>query len=51
MPGLGPMSGALEAFAEFFGIDRDLVAAAAERAADPLAGAVVSKAVRRSFPR
>lgn len=37
MPGIGPVTGALEAFAEFFGIDRDLVAAAAERAADPLA--------------
>ena len=47
MPGLGPMTGALEAFAEFFDIDRDLVAAAAERAADPLAGTPVSsKAVR-----
>jgi hypothetical protein len=37
MPGIGPMTGALEAFAEFFAIDRDLVAAAAERGADPLA--------------
>ncbi len=37
MPGIGPMTGALEAFAEFFDIDRDLVAAAAERGADPLA--------------
>ncbi|HDZ72922.1 MAG TPA: hypothetical protein ENH55_09110 [Aurantimonas coralicida] len=37
MPGIGPMTGALEAFAEFFDINRDLVAAAAERAADPLA--------------
>ena len=32
LPGLGPMTGALEAFAEFFGIDPDLVAAAGERA-------------------
>lgn len=38
MPGIGPMTGALEAFVEFFDIDRDLVAAAAERAAEPLAG-------------
>ncbi|MEJ2625346.1 MAG: hypothetical protein P8Z80_12605 [Pseudolabrys sp.] len=37
MPGIGPMTGALEAFAEFFDIDRDLVTAAAERGADPLA--------------
>lgn len=36
MPGIGPMTGALEAFAEFFGIDRDLVAAACQRTADPL---------------
>lgn len=38
MPGIGPMTGALEAFAEFFGLDRNLVAAAAERAVAPLAG-------------
>jgi hypothetical protein len=31
MPGIGPLSGALEAFAEFFGMDSDLVGAAAER--------------------
>jgi hypothetical protein len=31
MPGIGPMTGALEAFANFFGIDPDLVQAAAER--------------------
>ncbi len=37
MPGIGPMTGALEALAEFFDIDRELVAAAAERGADPLA--------------
>ncbi len=37
MPGIGPMTGALEAFADFFHIDRDLVAAAAERSADPFA--------------
>ncbi len=33
MPGIGPMTGVLEAFADFFGIDADLVAAAAERSA------------------
>ncbi len=31
MSGIGPMTGSLEAFAKFFGIDADLVAAAAER--------------------
>jgi hypothetical protein len=31
MPGIGPMTPALEAFAEFFAIDPDLVQAAAER--------------------
>lgn len=31
MPGIGPMTGALEAFAAFFGVDPDLVRAAAER--------------------
>jgi len=34
MPGLGPMTGSLEAFVNFFGLDTDLVAAAAERRAD-----------------
>lgn len=31
LPGIGPMTGALEAFVAFFDIDRDLVAAAAEQ--------------------
>ena len=31
LPGVGPLDGALEAFADFFQIDADLVAAAAER--------------------
>ncbi len=34
LPGIGPLTGALEGFAEFFGIDSDLVEAAAELAAD-----------------
>jgi hypothetical protein len=42
LPGIGPMTGALEAFADFFGIDRDLVAAAAERSADQVVGKPVS---------
>jgi hypothetical protein len=38
MPGIGPISAPLEAFADFFGIDPDLVEAAAERAAPSLSG-------------
>lgn len=34
MPGVGPLTGALEGFADFFGIDPDLVETAAELAAD-----------------
>lgn len=45
MPGLGPMTGALEAFADFLHIDRDLVAAAGERDADPLASEQASSKV------
>jgi hypothetical protein len=37
LPGIGPLSGALESFAEFFCIDRDLLQAAAERGADDAA--------------
>jgi hypothetical protein len=37
LPGIGPLTGALEAFAEFFDIDPDLVQAAAERGADAAA--------------
>lgn len=36
LPGAGPLTGALEAFADFLAIDRDLVAAAAERPANPV---------------
>lgn len=35
LPGLGPMTPELEAFASFFAIDRDLIAAATERDAEP----------------
>lgn len=35
MPGIGPLNGALEAFASFFAINPDLVAAASERDAAP----------------
>ena len=46
MPGIGPMSASLEAFAEFFGIDSDLVQAAAERPAVAMAGTSSPEAVR-----
>ena len=38
LSGIGPLTPALEAFADFFHIDPDLVAAAAERPADTIAG-------------
>jgi hypothetical protein len=46
MPGIGPLTGALEAFADFFGIDSDLVAAAAEHGAAAPPSAASSGAVR-----
>ncbi|MFZ1963583.1 MAG: hypothetical protein WAU78_08980 [Roseiarcus sp.] len=46
MPGIGPLTGALEAFADFFGIDPDLVAAAAEHGAAAPTNAGSSAAVR-----
>jgi len=46
MPGIGPMSASLEAFVEFFGIDSDLVQAAAERSAVAMASTSSPKAVR-----
>lgn len=36
MPGIGPLTDALETFVEFFGMDRDLVQAAAELSAAPV---------------
>jgi hypothetical protein len=39
LPGIGPLTEALGAFADFFGIDPDLVAAAAERSAGVMAAA------------
>jgi len=45
MPGIGPMSASLEAFAEFFGIDSDLVQAAAERSTVAMASAMPAEAV------
>ena len=45
MPGIGPMTAALEAFAAFFDIDSDLVQAAAERSAAATPSALSSEAV------
>jgi hypothetical protein len=47
MSGIGPMTGALEAFTAFFGLDPDLVAAAAERSAVAISSAAPAGAVRR----
>lgn len=48
LPGIGPMTNELEAFAQFFGLDTDLVTAAAERPAETaLTGPTASDAVRR----
>ncbi len=46
MPGIGPMTAALEAFADFFAIDSDLVQAAAERSAAVAPGVASSGAVQ-----
>ncbi|PAQ05913.1 hypothetical protein [Mesorhizobium temperatum] len=50
LPGIGPMTGAFDAFARFFRLDADLVEAAAERpagttAGDPLSSDVVRRSV------
>jgi hypothetical protein len=47
MPGIGPMTGALEAFANFFGIEPDLVQAAAERSAAASEDRMSSDVARR----
>jgi hypothetical protein len=49
MPGIGPMTGALEAFADFFGIESDLVQAAAQRPAVASVDVMSSDAVRRAI--
>jgi hypothetical protein len=45
MPGIGPMSASLEAFAEIFGIDSDLVQAAAERSTVAMASAMSAETI------
>jgi hypothetical protein len=47
MPGIGPITASLEAFADFFGIDPDLVAAAAERSAAAISDTASSDAVQK----
>jgi hypothetical protein len=47
MPGIGPMTASLEAFAAFFGLDPDLVAAAAEESAAAIPSAAPPGAVRK----
>ncbi|MGH7029319.1 MAG: hypothetical protein ACREE9_03735 [Stellaceae bacterium] len=47
MPGIGPMTAALEAFANFFGIDPDVAQAAAERSAAAGSDEVPGDAARR----
>ncbi|HWG03894.1 MAG TPA: hypothetical protein VG271_02670 [Beijerinckiaceae bacterium] len=51
MPGIGPMNASLAAFTDFFGIDPDLVAAAAERSAVAIPDTASRSVVQRSFPR
>ena len=46
IPGIGPLTGGLEAFAGFFRIDSDLVQAAAEAAANAASQALSSEAIR-----
>ena len=49
MPGIGPMTAALEAFAAFFDIDPDLVHAAAERPAIAIPSVSTSADVRKTL--
>ncbi|UVC16630.1 hypothetical protein [Mesorhizobium onobrychidis] len=50
LPGIGPMTGALDAFARFFRLDADLVEAAAERpAGTPAEDPLSSDIIRRSL--
>jgi hypothetical protein len=48
LPGIGPLTESLEAFAAFFGTDPELVAAAAERSLDPGDAATSRKAVQQA---
>ena len=49
LPGIGPLNGALDAFADFFHIDSDLVRASAERPANADGGGMSDKAVHEAI--
>lgn len=49
LPGIGPLSAPLEAFAKFFGVDRDLVRAAAETPADCDSGGSLADETRQAI--
>ena len=49
LPGIGPLNGALDVFADFFHVDPDLVRASAERPANADGGAVSDNAVREAI--
>ena len=49
LPGIGPLTGALDVFADFFHVDPDLMRASAERPADAEGGAISDNAVREAI--
>ena len=49
LPGIGPLTAALDVVADFFHIDSDLVRASAERRADAEVGAISDNAVREAL--
>ena len=49
LPGIGPLTGALDVFADFFHVDPDLVRASAERPADAHVGGISDNAVREAI--
>ena len=49
LPGIGPLTAALDVFADFFHVDPDLVRASAERPADAHGGAISDDAVREAI--
>ena len=49
LPGIGPLTGALDVFADFFHVDPDLVRASAERPADADCGAISDNVTREAI--
>ena len=49
LPGVGPLTAALDVFADFFHVDPDLVRASAERPSDADGGAISEEAVREAI--